>query len=114
MLPRKKKTLEVETAMERSKAAWGSEDWLTRIHTPAGVQRWHGSKGVSATGEAFLVPARNGWSQVDRITGSTGKSVEDEKVAEGSVVAVKRSNARGAKGPYYPQRLGQHGEAGTR
>ena len=69
---------------------------------------------LQLTGEAFLVPARNRWSQVDRITGNTGKSVDDEKVAEGSVVAVKRGNARGAKGPYYPQRLGQHGEAGTR
>jgi hypothetical protein len=31
---------------------------------------------------------------------SPGKATEDERVAEGSVVAVKRGNARGAKGPY--------------
>jgi len=53
-----------------------------------------------ATGEAVLVPARNRWSQVGRITGDTGKSAEDETVAAGSVVAMKRGNARGAKGPY--------------
>jgi hypothetical protein len=34
-----------------------------------------------------------------RITGNTRKAVEDERVAEGPVVAVKRSNVRGAKWP---------------
>ena len=38
-----------------------------------------------ATGEALLVPGRNHRSRVDRITGSTGKSVDDERVADGSV-----------------------------
>jgi hypothetical protein len=52
-----------------------------------------------ATGEALLVPARNRRSKVDRITGSTGKSIDGERVADGSVVARKRSNVRGAKGP---------------
>jgi hypothetical protein len=33
------------------------------------------------------------------ITGDTGKAVDDERVAEGPVVAVKRGNARGAKRP---------------
>ena len=51
------------------------------------------------TGEAFLVPGRNRRSKVGRITGNTGKAAEDEKVAAGSVVAMKRSNVRGAKGP---------------
>ena len=41
------------------------------------------------TGEAFLVPGRNGWSKVGRITGDTGKSAQDERVAAGSVVALK-------------------------
>ncbi len=50
-----------------------------------------------ATGEAVLVPSRNRWSRVGRITGSTGKSLEDETVAAGVVVALKRGNARGAK-----------------
>jgi hypothetical protein len=35
----------------------------------------------------------------NRITGITRKAVEDERVAEGPVVAVKRSNVRGAKRP---------------
>ena len=51
-----------------------------------------------ATGEALLAPARNRRSRVDRITGATGKSIEGERVAVGSVVATKRSNVREAKG----------------
>ena len=53
-----------------------------------------------ATGEALLVPERNHRSKVDRITGTTGKTIEGERVADGSVVAVKRSNVRGARGPF--------------
>jgi len=34
-----------------------------------------------------------------RITGNNGKSVEDERVAEGPAVATKRSNVRRAKRP---------------
>ena len=52
-----------------------------------------------ATGEALLVPERNHRSKVDCITGTTGKTIEGERVADGSVVAMKRSNVRGAKGP---------------
>src|SRR5271170_6911837 len=62
-----------------------------------------------ATGEALLVPARNRRSQVGRITGQTGKSAEDERVAAGSAVAMKRSNVRGAKGPCHLRSL-QHRE----
>jgi hypothetical protein len=62
-----------------------------------------------ATGEAFLVPGRNRRSKVGRITGDTGKAAEDEKVAAGSVVATKRSNVRGAKGPCHLRCL-QHKE----
>jgi len=51
-----------------------------------------------ATGEALLVPLRNQRSQVHRITGDPGKSDDDERVTDGSVVAKKRGNARGAKG----------------
>jgi hypothetical protein len=36
----------------------------------------------------------------NRITGETGKSGNGERVTDGSVVAKKRSNVRGAKGPY--------------
>ena len=60
-----------------------------------------------ATGEAVLVPSRNRRSKVDRITGGPGKTVEDETVAAGSVVALKRGNARGAKGPCCTQLLRQ-------
>src|ERR1035437_2875274 len=52
-----------------------------------------------ATGEALLVPERNHRSKVDRITGATGKSIDGERVADGSAIAMKRSNVRGAKGP---------------
>ena len=38
-----------------------------------------------ATGEALLVPERNHRSRVDRITGATGKSIDGERVADGSV-----------------------------
>ena len=58
-----------------------------------------------ATGEALLVPGRNRRSRVGRITGKTGKSAEDERVAAGSAVARKRRNVRGAKGPCHLQRL---------
>src|SRR5208283_3492738 len=58
-----------------------------------------------ATGEALLVPARNRRSRVGRITGETGKSAEDERVAAGSAVAMKRSNVRRAKGPCHLQHL---------
>jgi hypothetical protein len=53
-----------------------------------------------ATGEALLVPERNHRSRVDRITGSTGKSIDGERVADGSVRAMKQSNVCGAKGPF--------------
>src|SRR5262249_4021700 len=52
-----------------------------------------------ATGETLLVPTRKGGSWVGRITGNTGKSVDDERVADGLVVALKRRNGRGAKEP---------------
>ena len=52
-----------------------------------------------ATGETLLVPARKGGSWVSRITGTTGKSADDERVADGPEGAMKRGNARGAMGP---------------
>src|SRR5262245_49385490 len=52
-----------------------------------------------ATGEALLAPTRKGGSWVGRLTGNTGKSADEERVAEGPVGARKRGNARGAKGP---------------
>jgi hypothetical protein len=52
-----------------------------------------------ATGEALLAPARNRRSKVGPITGEPGKWTEGERVADGSVVAVRPGNAGGAKGP---------------
>src|ERR1700730_12115217 len=65
-----------------------------------------------ATGEALLVPPRNRRSKVGRITGETGKSAEDERVAAGSVVATKRSNVRGAKGTCYLTTQSHRGRQG--
>src|SRR5450759_2326611 len=65
-----------------------------------------------ATGEALLVPARNHRSKVDRITGATGKSIDGERVADGSAVAMKRSNVRGTKGPCCLLFLWQSGRQG--
>jgi hypothetical protein len=65
-----------------------------------------------ATGETVLVPSRNRWSKVGRITGKTGKAIEGETVAAGPVVAEKRGNARGAKGPCCTCSLYQEGRQG--
>src|SRR5260370_34935320 len=65
-----------------------------------------------ATGETVLVPPRNRWSKVGRITGKTGKAIEGETVAAGPVVAEKRGNARGAKGPCCTCSLYQEGRQG--
>ncbi len=59
--------------------------------------RWRGrakqlGKPSSSQGE---IP----WSKVGSITGNTGKWAEDERVADGSVVAAKAGNSAGAKGP---------------
>jgi len=64
----------------------GSDSTVTRI--------------CQATGEALLVPEKNFRSKVGLITGNTGKWAEGERVADGFVVAMNRSNVWGAKGPY--------------
>lgn len=64
----------------------GSDSTMTRTHR--------------ATGEALPIPVRNDRSKVDLITGEPGKWVEDGRVADGFVVAMKSGNADGAKGPY--------------
>ena len=59
--------------------------------TDAASPPWRGesdstvTRTYRVTGEALLVPVRNHRSRVDRITGSTGKSIDDERVADGSV-----------------------------
>src|SRR5437762_12431224 len=52
-----------------------------------------------ATGEALLVPPGNRRKRVGPITSAPGKWADDERVADGPVVAEKRGKARGAKGP---------------
>ena len=44
-------------------------------------------------------PVAKSAEQGNRITGDTGKSGNGERVSDGSVVAKKRSNVCGAKGP---------------
>jgi hypothetical protein len=65
-----------------------------------------------ATGETLLVSTRKGGSWVGRITGSTGKSADDKRVADGLVVAWRRSNVRGAKEPCCSTFFQQHGRQG--
>src|SRR5262245_19998399 len=73
--------------------------------TDAAIPPWRGGSDSTVTrtrrvtGEALLAPVRNHRIKVGRITGSTGKSIEGERVAVGSVVSRKRSNVRGARGP---------------
>src|SRR5262245_16524479 len=69
------------------------------IPTSAGWKRQHGDKDIPSGRRSPLVRVRNRRSKVDRITGSNGKSIEGERVAVRSVVARKRSNVRGARGP---------------
>src|SRR5262249_61045960 len=63
-------------------------------------------------GETLLVPARKGGSWVGRITGTTGKSADGERVSDGPIVALRRGNARGAKGPCCSYFFHQHGRQG--
>jgi hypothetical protein len=44
-------------------------------------------------------PVKKSAEQGSHITGDPGKLAEDERVAEGFIVAAKRSNVRGAKEP---------------
>ena len=76
---------------EGSKRHWTLADTMSSL-------RRGGSGGTEtrtreATGEALLLPRRNGRSKVGRITGDPGKAVEEERVAEGSVVAKTQGNA---------------------
>ena len=91
-----------------AKAAGAVAGWLARrCGSDSTVTRTR-----RATGEALLVPSRNRRSQVGRITGGPGKSAEDERVEDGSVVATKRGNALERRGPAVWQRLRQHGRQG--
>jgi hypothetical protein len=64
-----------------------------------GVSDGTATRARRATGEALLAPPRNRRSRVGRITGAPGKAADGERVADGPVRAMRRGNARGAKGP---------------
>ena len=65
-----------------------------------------------ATGETVLAPARNRWSKVPCITGATGKARKGETATARPVVAERRGNARGAKGPCCTECRNQQGRQG--
>jgi hypothetical protein len=58
------------------------------------------SRLCKATGEALLIPVRKPLEQGRFYNRLTGKWIEDERVADGCVVAKKQGNACGAKAPY--------------
>ena len=80
-----------------------------RLFTSAGWKRQHGDKDMLSNWRSPPRPSEKSLEQGGRITGETGKSAEDERVAAGPVVAMKRSNVRGAKGPCHLRCL-QHRE----
>ena len=69
------------------------------LHSGGVIRDSTATRTYQATGETVLAPSGNWWRKVGRITGITGKAAEGETVADRSVVAKKRGNARGAKGP---------------
>jgi len=70
----------------RAKAAWVAENLTdTAISPQRGGSDSTVARTRQATGEALLAPGRNHRSRVGRITGSTGKSIDGERVADGSV-----------------------------
>ena len=64
-----------------------------------GGYRRHGDKDVLSNWRDPSRPIEKSAEQVSLITGITGKAADGERESEGFEVALKRSNARGAKGP---------------
>ncbi len=97
--------LENEEIRRPSLQPEGEGNMSSRTLTDAAISlRRGGSDGTmtrtcQATGEALLAPARNCRSKVGLITGEPGKGAEGERVADGSVIAMKPGNAGEAKGP---------------
>jgi len=85
----------------KAKAVWAVADWLTRRTTPAGWERQHGDKDTLSNWRDPPRPAAKSAEQGRLSNRTTGKSTEDARGTEGSVVVVKRGKARGAKGPYW-------------
>ena len=84
----------------RGEGSMARRTWLMRRDTRRGGSDGTVTRTRRATGEALLAPPRKRRSQVRPIT-SDGKRADGERVTEGSAVAMKRGNARGAKGPYW-------------
>ncbi len=91
--------------IRRPSACWAREGG--RVHrslaSAVGFLRRGGSDGTvtrarRATGETLLVPPRNRRKRVGPITSAPGKWADGERVADGPEVAMRRGNARGAKG----------------
>jgi hypothetical protein len=64
---------------------------------------------LSNWGDPFSAHCWEQRKKVGRITGSTGKAIEVERESDGLIVAMKRSNARGAKGPWCVRCFRQEG-----
>jgi hypothetical protein len=82
-----------------AKAASSVVGWLTRCTTPAVWYRQHGDKDAQSNWRS-PPPSVVKVAEQDRpYNRRPGKAAEEERVAEGSVRAMKRSNDRRAKGP---------------
>jgi hypothetical protein len=82
----------------RAKAAWRAQTDRATRHS-GGVVATARRQGCTGQLEKPSSSHSETGGAEGRITGDTGKSAEGERVAEGLVVAVKRSNVRGAKRP---------------
>ena len=78
------------------------------MFTSAGWKRQHGDKDMLSNWRSPPRPGAKS-SEQGRPYNRRNRAAEDERVAAGSVVAMKRSNVRGAKGPCHLQCL-QHRE----
>ncbi len=85
--------------LSMGEGSMGAENWLKRWPTPAGLQRWHGGKGMQSNWRSPPRPGEKSPEEAFPITDDTGKWEGGVRVAEGPVVAKKRGNSRGAKGP---------------
>ena len=83
----------------RAKTAWIAADGLKRRFTLAGLKQQHDDQDTPSNWRDPPRPAVKGGGARSHITGDNGKLAEDERELEGSIVARKRSNVRGAKGP---------------
>ena len=77
----------------------GSSQLTDAARSFGGVVGRPGDKGMLSNWRNPPRPVEKLAEQGSRITGNTGKSVDGERASAGSIVARKRSNVRGAKGP---------------